>query len=216
MKKILPILLVIILGIFVASFANATPYDTDDVQAALDSANLSGIDATKFIGPIQGWDYTYASTQASLTFYNEGEDGVIFGIRSLDGSKSAVIFGSNNTPVARATVFMDDDSTIVVQTYDANNIALNVSQYQFIDGAFDFYFEYEDIVYPTRTAENVLVYQADEGSYVFVADLDENLNFTIIQAESVKPVPEPATMTLLGFGLIAMASITRKRFVKRQ
>ena len=59
----------------------------------------------------------------------------------------------------------------------------------------------------------LLAYRADDGSYIFAGDLDKSREFAniVTHAESIKPVPEPATMILFGLGLLGVAGVGRKK-----
>jgi len=48
-----------------------------------------------------------------------------------------------------------------------------------------------------------------------LTDSDQDYNDLVVKASEVRPVPEPATMFLLGSGLIGLAAFGRKKFFKK-
>jgi hypothetical protein len=227
MKRLSKVLVLFFLSLFVVSAnAMAVPITGGDLGGILSNW---GLDANTGQMPMpDGWTLTNASSASNMTFYYENPDNLLFGIYSTAGGEEATVFGALNTPVAQAVVYFKPGEAVVVKYLDGNNQALGQNEYNFTGDTFGFWFGdgskkyYSDADKNDVDGDNVfgeeedialLVYKADDASFVFAGDLDGNREFDniVTQAESIKPVPEPATMILFGLGLIGVAGLGRKK-----
>jgi len=224
MKRFSKVLVLLFLSLFVVSAsAIAVPITGGDLQSVLNRWNLD--DETDQMEMPEGWVLTTASSGSNMTFYYENPDNLLFGIYSTAGGEEATVFGAINTPVAKSVVSFDPGEILVVNYKDANNNLLATKEYDFTGKAFGFWISdgskkyYSDAKLNDFDGDGVggdialLAYKADDASYVFAGDLDGTGDFDniVTQAESIKPVPEPATMILFGLGLIGAAGLGRKK-----
>ena len=79
-------------------------------------------------------------------------------------------------------------------------------------GTWSYDTEAKDVVYST-TSSDLLEYLTNGDTFGIGVDPDCHFFGTSITVET--PVPEPATMLLLGSGLIGLAGFGRKRFFKK-
>lgn len=182
-----------------------------------------GIDVADYLNPyIQGYELTTASTGSNMTLYHEQGGDYGFGIYSLAGGQEIEVFDADNTAIAQSTVSFLGGDLLVVQYIDNGGLLIDTHTYNFTGETFGFFATSgNQTVYSDEAKNggviNMLTYKADEGSYVFATDFNNDGNWCdlITQAESINPVPEPATMLLFGTGIAGLAGWKRRKAAKK-
>jgi hypothetical protein len=231
MKTFIKVLVLLFLSAFIVN-ASAMAVTTvgSDLQDLFNSYSW-GLDADDDQMEIQGgWMLTNASGASNMVFYHGVPNGNEFGIYSIADKQEATVFGSDDTPIAKAVVSFDAGDAIVVQYWNAGGLLIDVDNYGFTGEKFGFWFGDGTNRYYSDAGRNdvnkngifgedediaLLVYNADPGSYVFAGDLNGDKDFfdIVTQAESIKPVhtPVPPSIVLLGTALIGLVSVNRKK-----
>jgi hypothetical protein len=206
----------------------AVPITGTSLQDVFDS-KAWGLDADDDqMAMHKGWKLTNASGASNMVFYHEHIQDMAFGIYSIAGLQEATVFEAGDTPSAKATVSFDAGTVIIVQYWNADGLSIEHTSSVFTgqrfgfwiaDGTNKYYSDANrndidgDTIFGEQDDIALLVYNADPGSYVFAGDINGNKDFAdiVTQVESITPAPEPASMILLGIGLICLAGIIRKK-----
>lgn len=210
------------------------------LQAVLDSITLgpaAGVSSvnvqTDQLAYDETWEITATGGSVStmiieIAGYASGNTFGVYDPTNL--SKKVQIFSGSDGPGAQKTLGITDDGSVFVNGSDSGvNFSGNLFGYYLKDPNGNFFYSQAD--QNTGGLDHMVAFQGKnidtvklpvwspglwtDNEYVLAwEDLslgDQDYQDMVLMVESVRPVPEPATLLLIGSGLIGLGAFGRKR-----